>query len=65
MMRFARTSLLAATLLLVACGWSTTNRNVYLGTGPDRCLARGSDCHLSHECCTSWCVSGVCESRDP
>jgi hypothetical protein len=63
MMRFARTSLFVVVLLSVACGWATTNRSSYLGTGPDRCLGSDSDCHLAHECCSNWCVNGVCEYR--
>jgi uncharacterized lipoprotein YmbA len=63
MIRFARTSLLVAALLMVACGAMTTNRNYYLGTGADRCLASDSDCHLARECCSNWCVNGVCEYR--
>jgi hypothetical protein len=63
MMRFARTSLLVVVVMSIACGWATTNRNAYLGTGPERCLESDSDCHAAKDCCSNWCVNGVCEYR--
>jgi len=60
-MRFLRTSVVVATLLLIACG--STNRNVYLGSGTDRCLDVDSDCRRAHDCCSDWCVNGECELR--
>ncbi len=29
------------------------------------CLARGSACSQSHDCCTQWCANGVCVQKMP
>ena len=63
MIRLVRTACLAALSLLIACGAGPVNRTSYLGSGADRCLASNSDCRSSSECCTNWCVNGVCEYR--
>ncbi len=54
-----------ATALVTACGAASSTRNAKLGSGPDACWASGSTCHRDSECCTFWCVNGVCEYRDP
>ncbi len=63
MMRLVRTACLAAVSLLIDCAAGPVNRTSYLGTGPNRCLASNSDCHASSQCCSNWCVNGVCEYR--
>jgi hypothetical protein len=63
MRHLVRTSLIAAVLLPVACGWATTNRNVRMGSGPDACWESDSACHSDKACCSNWCVNGVCEYR--
>jgi hypothetical protein len=61
-MRFARVILILM-LLTAACGF-TDRRNAQLGPASDSCLATMTDCSRSHQCCSQWCVNGVCETRE-
>jgi hypothetical protein len=66
-MRGARLFFVAvvATGVLAACGASNGNRDSKLGRGPDACWATESRCRRDNDCCSLWCVNGVCDTRDP
>jgi hypothetical protein len=64
----AVTLLVLAVLLLVACGatgGTGAKRNYLLGSGPSVCWDVDSDCQRSSQCCSMWCVNGVCTQREP
>ena len=49
-------------VLLSACGHVATAQ--YHTTGA-QCLAEDKSCDLNSDCCSKWCVNGVCEQRQP
>jgi hypothetical protein len=53
------------TLALVACAATNGTRDYKLGSGPDACWATESGCRRDNDCCSLWCVNGVCDTRNP
>jgi hypothetical protein len=57
---------------LVCCG-SSHDSGVTNVQGPDRttvvsggkCLSRDSVCIANNDCCSEWCVNGICTRKSP
>lgn len=60
-MRVLLTFVTVATLV-IACGAEPIGE---VQTSGAQCIAREAACHRDSECCSSWCVNGVCERREP
>jgi hypothetical protein len=57
--------LLAFFAVVVAACAGTNQRTSTLGPASDSCLAAGSDCIRSSQCCTFWCANQTCATREP
>jgi hypothetical protein len=52
----------------ISCGASNAppgSTNMQPPSNPDACLHRGTTCVLDNDCCSLWCVNGVCTRRSP
>jgi hypothetical protein len=69
MVRKTLVALAFATAVLSACasrqvGTTTTTSGV-IERGAPACAHVESSCELDAECCSLWCVGGLCERREP
>ncbi|MGD0675838.1 MAG: hypothetical protein ABSC94_10495 [Polyangiaceae bacterium] len=55
-----------ATLPFLACASSSNSApGVTNAQGNGRCLDRDANCVANSDCCTLWCVNGVCARKQP
>lgn len=67
MVRRALVTFAFGTALLAACGGAQTGTTSTTAGSMDRpqCSSRGAGCVSDSDCCSLWCASGSCATRQP
>ena len=65
-------AILIALACVISCGASPTQSASNSPAGPlasgddhDDCIHHGMSCSRDNDCCTLWCVNGVCTRKSP
>ena len=67
MNKVARILTLAVTAAAIGACMSSNAPGRKTASGPSgsACIGRGEACSFSRDCCTQWCVNGVCGLQSP